>query len=177
MANEPSRAAVNELTILFDHVLEEHGFGWDHWHSLLWNVQNVEPEQWTQAPPGGERTIRELAIHIGACFLMYENHAFGDGSRDWSERDIDGVGPGETSEDTGAWLHRAHAALRKSIARLTDNQLDEPRKLPWGDDVETRRIIELMIQHTIYHTGEINHIRALLQGNDDWGLEDMGRDS
>ena len=176
MTNERSRAAVNELTILFDHVLEEHGFGWDHWHSLLWNLRNVEPEQWTQAPPGGGRTIRELSIHIGACFLMYEDHAFGDASRDWSDRVIDRIGPGESPEDTVAWLRRAHGVLRESIAKLTDDQLGEPRKLPWGEEVETRRIIELMIQHTIYHAGEINHLRALLQGNDDWDHQDMGRE-
>ncbi len=52
-----STAAVSELVTMFDHVLEEHGFGWDHWHSLLWNLHNVEPEQWAQLPPGGGRTI------------------------------------------------------------------------------------------------------------------------
>jgi hypothetical protein len=35
----------------------------------------------------------------------------------------------------------------------------------------------LQIQHSIYHTGELNHIRALLQGNDDWDHQDMGRDA
>jgi hypothetical protein len=29
-----------------------------------------------------------------------------------------------------------------------------------------RRVVELMIQHSTHHTGEINYIRALLQGND-----------
>jgi hypothetical protein len=33
-----------------------------------------------------------------------------------------------------------------------------------------------MIQHGTYHCGEINHIRALPQGNDDRDLQDMGRD-
>jgi hypothetical protein len=42
--------------------------------------------------------------------------------------------------------------------------------------METRRVIELMIQHPLYHIGEINHIRALLQGNDDWDHQDMGRE-
>ena len=33
-----------------------------------------------------------------------------------------------------------------------------------------------MIQHTLYHTGEINLIRSVLQGNDDWDHQDMGRE-
>jgi uncharacterized damage-inducible protein DinB len=176
MTDESSRAAVDELMNLFDHVLEEHGFGRDHWHSLLWNLHNVEPEQWAQPPQGGERTIRELVIHVGTSFLMYENHAFGDGSRDWSDRAIDGIEPGDTPAEACAWLRRAHAIFRESAGQLTDDQLGEPRKLPWGDEVEARRIIELMIQHPLYHVGEINHVRALLQGNDGWDHEDMGRE-
>lgn len=178
MTGEPSRAAVNELMTLFDHVLEETAsqFGWDHWHSLIRNLSTVEPDQWTQVPPGGERTIRELVLHLGVTFLMYESHAFGDESREWGDGLIDGVGPGETPEETIAWLRRAHGVLRESAGKLTDDQLGEIRKAPWGDRYEARRIIELMIQHPLYHVGEINHIRALLQGNDDWDHEDMARE-
>ncbi|MGB3307698.1 MAG: DinB family protein [Thermomicrobiales bacterium] len=176
MSTTQSRAAVNELLIMFDHVLEEHGFGWDHWHSLLWNLHNVAPDEWTRLPPGGGRTIRELVVHMGSTFLMYASHSFGDRSREWGDRDINGLGPGDSPEQTEAWLRRAHAKLRERIADLTDDQLRELRPAPWGDEYEIRRLIELQIQHTLYHTGEINHIRALLQGNDDWDHQDMGRE-
>jgi uncharacterized damage-inducible protein DinB len=179
MSSGSSRAGVNELVTMFDHVLEESAdqFGWDHWHSIIWNLHNVEPEQWAQLPPGGGRTIRELVVHMGSTFLMYGSHGFGDGSREWGDRAIDGVGPGETPEETIAWLRLAHASMREPMANLTDDQLGDLRKAPWGDEYETRRLIELQIQHSIYHTGELNHIRALLQGNDDWDHQDMGRDA
>lgn len=176
MTNDPSRVAVNELVTLFDHVLEEHGFGWDHWHSILWNLHNVKPEEWTQLPPGGGRTIREMVVHLGGTFLMYESHAFGDSSREWGNREIDGIGPGQTPEEAEVWLRKTHAVLRNSVANLTDDQLANMTKAPWGAEYEVRRIIELMIQHPLYHVGEINHIRALLQGNDDWDHQDMGRE-
>jgi hypothetical protein len=32
--------------------------------------------------------------------------------------------------------------------------------------METRKIVAGMTLHDIYHAGEINHIRALAQGND-----------
>ena len=176
MAQDPSRTAVSELVTLFDHTLEEHGFGRDHWMSLVWNLHNVAPEQWTALPPGGGRTIRELVIHIGKTFLGYASHAFGDGSREWDDLVVDGVGPGQTPAETTAWLSLAHAEARKGIVGLTDDQLNELRTAPWGDQYQTRRIVELMIQHPLYHVGEINHIRALLQGNDDWDHQDMGRD-
>jgi hypothetical protein len=178
MVGEPSRAAVNELVTMFDHVLEEQAseFGWDHWHSILWNLHNVEPEQWTRAPSGGGRTIRELVVHLGTTFLMYASHTFGDGTRVKGDRVIDGLGPGETPVETIAWLRRAHAALRNGIASLTDEQLGELRKAPWGDTYPARRLIEIQIQHALYHTGEINYMRALLQGNDDWDHQDMNRE-
>lgn len=169
-------SAVKELTTLFDHVLEEHGFGWDHWHSLLWNLHNVRPEDWDNLPNGGGRTIRELVIHLGDGYLGYTSSVFGDGTREWGDRDIDGLLPGRTPADVEPWIRAAHARLRTEIAKLTDQQLSEIRKAPWGDEYEIRRLIELQIQTSFYHIGEINHIRALLQGNDDWDHQDMGRE-
>ena len=178
MTKEPSRAAINELLALFDHAMDERAaeFGWDHWHSLARNLSTVAPDEWDKRPPGGGRTIRELATHIGGTYLLYASHAFGDGSRQWGDREVDGVGLGETPEEMLAWLRLTHATLRNSMSVLTDDQLGELRKAPWGEKYEARRLIEIQIQHSLYHVGEINHIRALLQGNDDWDHEDMGRD-
>lgn len=170
-------SAINELTTMFDHILEEHGFGWDHWHSILWNLHNLEPEQWDQLPTNGGRTIRELATHIGAGWIAYANHAFGDGTRKWNDLKINGIEPGHTPQDFEQWLRAAHACLRSRITELTDDMLGEPRKAPWGDTYEIRRLIELQIQTSFYHIGEINHIRALLQKNDDWDHQDMGREN
>jgi hypothetical protein len=41
----------------------------------------------------------------------------------------------------------------------------------WGDQHETRWLITQVIQHDLYHAGELNHIRALRHKNDDWGNE------
>ncbi len=38
---------------------------------------------------------------------------------------------------------------------------------PWGTEANTRWIVNNMIQHDTYHSGEINHIRALHQRNDE----------
>lgn len=176
MNQESSRSVIRELATLFDHILEEHGFGWDHWHSIVWNLHNVSPEEWDQAPQGGGRTIRELVRHVGAGWIAYANHAFGDGTREWSDVNVNGLEPGDSPESVITWLRAAHAELRDEIIELSDDQLGEMRKAPWGESYEIRRLIELQIQTSFYHVGEINHIRALLQGNDDWDHQDMGRD-
>lgn len=176
MSVNHSQSAITELTTLFDHILEEQGFGWDHWHSIIWNLHNVAPDEWDKAPAGGARTIRQLVYHIGDGWLTYNSTMFGDGSRTWGDRTVDGVEPGNSPDEVERWLRIAHATLRASISNLTDENLSEKRKAPWGDQYEIRRLIELQIQTSFYHIGEINHIRALLQGNDDWDHEDIGRE-
>jgi len=36
----------------------------------------------------------------------------------------------------------------------------------WDELKETRWIINMIIQHDLYHAGEINHLRVLHQQND-----------
>ena len=88
---------------------------------------------------------------------------------------IDGSNPEGSRAATIAWLRKTHQRLRDDIATLTDADLRQVRPAPWGDVYETRRLIELQIQRALYHSGEINHLRAQLQGNDDWNHQDMGR--
>ena len=171
------RTAVEELVRLLDHVLEETQaeFGYDHWHSITWNLANVRDRDWTRTLTPDGRTIRELVVHVGKTYLLHHDSAFGDGTRSRSDETIDGRGPGTTPVETIVWFRAAHATFRDSVAELTDDQLAEPRRVLWGDLLPTRRLVELMIQHTLYHTGEINLIRSVLQGNDDWHHQDMGR--
>ncbi|MGC4192360.1 MAG: DinB family protein [Thermomicrobiales bacterium] len=172
------RAQVETLLVLIDHSMEETSaeFGWDHWHSLARNLSTVRPEDWDALPVGGGRTIRQLVRHIGRTYAMYANHTFGDGTRDWEEDTIDGIEPGTTPGEHVTWLRTCHRTFRDEVAKLTDADLPVIRKAPWGDEYETYRLIEIQIQHALYHVGEINHIRALLQGNDDWDHQDMDRE-
>ncbi len=172
------RTQVDALVLLLDHTLKEDAseFGWDHWHSMIRNLSTVAPDEWDKLPTGAGRTIRELVRHVGESYLMHENHVFGDGKRDWGDLDVDGLGPGESPAELTTWLRATHGQFRTSVSKLIDDELGELRRAPWGDPLEIRRSVELMIQHGLYHLGEINHIRALLQGNDDWDHQDMGRE-
>lgn len=175
--HDAANPLVNQLVGLLDHALEESPdhFGTQHWHSLLWNLHNVRGEDWDTEPAPGCRTIREIVRHIGIVFLAYENHVFGDGTQGWDDPAIDGVSPGTDPAEMIAWLRRAHARFRSSVAGLKDSQLAEP--CPWGEPWTYQRIVEVVIQHPIYHVGEINYARAILQGNNDWSHMDLGRES
>ena len=67
------------------------------------------------------------------------------------------------------WLREGHAYLTGCIRELSDDaELDVPRKTHWGEMAPTRFLIVNMIEHDVYHAGEINHARAMLENDDGW---------
>jgi uncharacterized damage-inducible protein DinB len=139
-------------------------------HSLIANLRSLEEEDWRWIPPDGARSIAEIVQHVGECKYVYENHAFGDGSMRW---DRPGSIPAIKISDRPAmiidWLREGHRRLALSAASLSDDrELLAMRPANWGQRRETRWLLNVMLQHDLYHSGEINHIRALRQGNDRW---------
>ncbi len=162
-----SRAAVEQLLYLMDEAFEGKAE-----HSLLANLRTVTEDDLLWVPPGGHRSIPEIAGHVGQCKYVYDNHAFGDASMRW---DRPGTVPALDREapqaDVIDWLREGHRRLREHVAGLADDDLMTPRRANWGEMRETRWLINVMIQHDLYHAGEINHIRALRQGNDRWAWQ------
>jgi uncharacterized damage-inducible protein DinB len=154
-------SAVSQLVYLLDEAFE----GTD-WHSLLGNLHSITPEDWLWIPPGGQRSIRDLVGHVGSCKFVYENHAFGDAQLSWEDPMRDRPDALASIAQATSWLQEGQQRLRQSIAVLDDAELLRPRLTAWGKLKETRWIIAVMIQHDLYHAGEINHIRALHQQND-----------
>lgn len=117
-----------------------------------------------------------MVAHVGACKYMYDNHAFGDAALEWdqpltSERRLSSPTPAALDE-LMAWLDDAQRRLRASVDALADDaELLKPRRTNWGEMKETRWIIKSMIEHDLYHAGEINRMRALRQRNDHWEYE------
>ncbi len=140
------------------------------WHSLLSNLNTVAPEDWTWTPPGGERSIRDIVRHLGSGKLVAHNQAFGDGTLTWDDPRLDGDAATVDIPSAIAWLRMGHERLRGGVAALAgDAELLRPRRTNWGELRETRWVIVVtMIQHDLYHAGEINHLRSLHQGADQW---------
>ncbi len=158
--------AVDQLLYLLDEA-----FAGQAWHSLLGNLHTVTTEEWRWVPPGGQRSLRDIVQHVGSCKFMYDDHAFGQATLGWEHPLVAG---GEALADAAsaiAWLRQGHARLRRSIAALTDADLGQPRRTNWGELKETRWIVAVMIQHDLYHAGEINHLRALYRRDDRWEHE------
>ena len=176
-----SRAVVEQLVYLLDEAFE----GADKpWHSMLGNLSSVNEEDWLWTPPGGARTIRQIVGHVGGAALLYYDRVFGGfaqfgepitswdvpaGELGVGTGDLDSVGRLENEPamaDVIAWATARARAFRDALAELDDAGLEESRKSHWGEMYSVRFFAGVMIQHYAYHAGEINHIRALHQGND-----------
>ena len=142
---------------------------------LLTNLATVTNAQWRARPAGVARAIEAIAVHVGACKLMYEDYAFGPGTwwfgpavEPWPEG---GAPMGEVI----ACLGTAHETLRSRVAALAgDAELDVPRPTNWGELRPTRWILAAMVTHDAYHAGEINHLRSILSGDDRWRHVQLG---
>ena len=143
-------------------------------HALLDNLDTVEAESWTEVPEGGKRSIREITLHVGLFKYMYANHGFMGGDLDYSGEPA--TPAPERLATVGSaveWLHEAHDYLVRCVNELSDDiELEVPRKAHWGGLVPTFHIIVTMLEHDLYHAGEINRTRALLQNDDAWFVPD-----
>lgn len=141
------------------------------WHSLLGNLQGVTSEDWLWVPPGGQRSIRDMVGHVGGCKFMYYNYAFGGAHLTWDDPLVDGREVLSSISESLAWLREGQRLLRHSLMALADAELLRPRLTNWGEMKETRWIIAVMIEHDLYHAGEINHLRSLHVHHDRWQFE------
>ena len=154
--------AIAQLLYLFNESFE----GKD-WESLLQNLKSVRPEDWRWVAPGGHRSICDIVAHVGSCKFIYHIQAFGDTRLTWEDPLLQGGLALDTIPSAVEWLRKGQALLVESIAALDDSQLLDLRYHHSGKLKETRWIISMMIQHDLYHAGEINYIRALHQGDDE----------
>ena len=161
--------------IAVDHYLwlMHEAFEGDRHHSLLGNLGSVRPQDWYALPDGAERTIAHIAQHAGYCKYMYENHAFGDRSYQWDEPPFAPLWPPDFVAGYEAYLRDGHERLVRSVSALDDAALIAPSWAPWeslaagGTPPTAREVIAKMIEHDLYHSGEINRTRALLQRSED----------
>jgi hypothetical protein len=149
----------------------EEAFTGDLSQSLMSNLVNLKGNDWNALPANAGRSIAEILEHVGWCKWMYENYAFGDARLPGDQPPL--IPPGGMKsrpiDELLSWLKEGHNKWLSSVHALeNDSELERNRLTNWGELLPTRTIIRIMIGHDYYHAGEINHLRALLQGDDRW---------
>jgi uncharacterized damage-inducible protein DinB len=164
-----SHTAIDTLAWLI-----EDAFDRDPTQSLMANLRDLRLEDWTALPQGAQRSIADILEHVGWSKWMYTDYAFGPATMRGDTPPLipDGGVRSRPREELLAWISEGHRRWLSAVRALPDDsELDRERLANWGDRLPTRVLIRIMIAHDFYHAGEINHLRALLQGTDRWEYE------
>jgi len=147
----------------------------DPFHALRRNVESVRPDEWDVRPAGWtfeefgtdpELSICDLIKHVAGAKFMYANRAFGDASLEWAD-----IQPpvARDMESMLAWLDEGHTILAAGLAALEDDaELAAERQAPWRLPLRREQLLGIVINHDLYHSGEINRQRALIRGTTGW---------
>jgi hypothetical protein len=164
-----SRTALDTLCWLIHEAFEG-----DPDQSLLANLRSLSDKDWTALPVGGSRSIADILEHVGWAKWMYDDYAFGSASMRGDQPPLIPTNNmrSRPPDELLVWLTEGHRRWLASVRALAnDAELDRQRLANWGAHLPTRVLIRIMIAHDLYHAGEINHIRVLLQGTDRWPYE------
>ena len=172
-----TRSGIETMLDLMDEAFRGRGVeASDESQALLPNLASVPASAWSALPAGASRSVAAIAVHVGACKIMYDDYAFGSGTLRFGTTEVEPWGDAAVPRDAcGPWLEAAHERLVGHVDALMDDaELDRTRPTNWGEPRPTRWIIAAMITHDAYHAGEINHLRSLLGGDDRWRFQQLG---
>lgn len=161
-----NRVAIETLA-----ALSHDAFEGDPVTSLLANLRALREQDWTAVPPGGARSVADMLEHVGWGKWMYHDYAFGPGTLRGNQPPQVPAGGAHARprEALLLWLVEGHRQWLSAVLALQDDTaLEQERLTTWGEQLPTGVLIRILINHDVYHAGEINHLRALLQGNDRW---------
>ena len=150
----------------------------DPFHAVRRNLESVRSEEWDVRPAAWnvdvfgtqpELSICDIALHVGGPKFMYAARIAGDNALDWQDiqapvtLDMDSV---------LAWIDEGHRTLEAAIAALEDDaELAAERLAPWRRPLRVEGLLSIVVNHDVYHSGEINRQRALIRGAEGWGRE------
>lgn len=167
----PEASSTSVATLIW---LIEDAFQGDPNQSLMASLRELRDEDWTAIPLDAGRSIADILEHVGWSKWMYEDYAFGTATLQGDQPPLTPAGGVRARPrlELLYWLKEGHRRWISSVRALAnDSELDRERLTNWGERLPTRTIIRKMIAHDFYHAGEINHLRAMLQGNDDWNYD------
>jgi uncharacterized damage-inducible protein DinB len=149
---------MSEIRRILDQM--DRAFSGDAWHGppLMYLLDGISAEDASKHVVPGTHSVWELVHHVGAWNSIVQHRLQGEMVDVTAERDWPPVW--EVSQP--AWeralesLVESRARLRQAAAALRDDQLDE--KIG-ATDVSRYQILHGVIQHDLYHAGQIALLR------------------
>ncbi|HEX4945277.1 MAG TPA: DinB family protein [Blastocatellia bacterium] len=143
------------------------------WHgpALLEALSGITAQQAFAQPIRNAHSIWQLVLHLAAWMDAVRERIENGPVRE----PADGDWPEITDESEGGWqatlalLEQRHQALLSVVANLTDEQLKrrlgDANDPPSASGYSAYYNLHGVIQHNLYHTGQIMLLKKLLQEN------------
>jgi uncharacterized damage-inducible protein DinB len=146
----------------------------DPFHAFRKNLASVRPEEWDVRPEKWsvdefgtqpELSIGDTVLHVAGAKHMYADRAFGDASLEWGQFGP----PAFDMKSVLGWLDEGQRKLTEGLAALHDDEeLAVERPAPWRVPMPREQLVRIVMNHDLYHSGEINKQRALIRGAEGW---------
>jgi DinB superfamily len=156
-------ARAGEIGILLHAIDEAYGSSAWHGRGLKASLRGVTARQAARRPAPDRHSIRDLAAHAAYWKFIVRRRLTGDNSASFPLAGSDWLTLPPASEK--AWraeregLDREHRALRAVVAAFPPSRLRSP--LPGLRDRTAVREIAGIALHDVYHTGQIQLVKAL----------------
>ena len=147
----------------------QRAFEGDAWHgaSLRELLQGVTAKQAAAHPIPGAHSLWEIVLHITSWEKMFDGAVHGKPLLPWPSREISKLDwPRVPKADATNWkkaqrdLYAAAKQLHRSIAGFDPKRLTE--RVP-GRDYDFAYAFPGIVQHTIYHAGQIAMVKKALK--------------
>jgi hypothetical protein len=132
---------------------------------LLVALEFTPDDKLDWVPMGKAKTPRAIIVECGAgCkWLAAELRCEENAAAAWEGIKAEDY---PTREALAEFVKATEAELLAAIDALTDEQLDQKRKVFWGEEA-LRDLMWMGMIHTNYHVGQLNYIQTL------WGDAEM----
>lgn len=141
-----------------------HGGAW-HGPAVLESLDGVDAATARRRPIARAHSIGEIVLHIAAWIDVTRRRIEGEPVHglpdvlDWP--DCGCADEAEWQRVLGV-LEAAHAALQRTLKSLSDARLDDPVA---GSDPTVRSSLSGLIQHNVYHAGQIVLLRKAAEAS------------
>jgi hypothetical protein len=155
--------------------LAERAFSKSPWHSLMSALEGVSDEAFTWLPdrhngfPWMNGSIQDIVYHVTGDKLVQLNHAFGDGSMNWENVPIakgcsaDILSAPEHAESP-PYIHALYSAQEALIEAVRNCEDLNAKVTGWGGKrLKAVDFFLMLIEHDLYHAGQIRYIRNLVE--------------
>jgi uncharacterized damage-inducible protein DinB len=137
---------------------------------MMRHLGDLSLEEALFVPTGGYRSVLGTLKHAAGWSHVYRSYAFDESPKHWKDVDWpDGLRDTVIKSEAYVssiieWFRGAHQQWIKDLKALDDDQMEELRRLHWGEQLPLFDIVAMIARHHVYHAGELNQVLSICRG-------------